>query len=576
MSNNSGLERRVANLEQMIQVTKSLRASFDLQSLLQQIIEAIVELANCERGSILLTEPRTGELRFVAVSGTEYDVVRDVTVPLHGSIAGTILQTQSPLLIHRVQDDPRFFPQVDQFTGLSTDSILGVPLEIGGRVIGVLEAMNKKQGEHFDEEDAETLLVFASQAAAAIENSRLIEEQRERLTEVMLLQDVLQTLSRFIRVDQLLDRLLDLLEEWLGYSNLAIWLPDKERSALHVSAYRGFDGTDIGNRMIVPGGHSLCSRAASERQPLYIGQLKEGTHVTPILPSTQSALAVPMMGGETSDLVGVIGVESSLPDAFDDRDMRLVSTIAAQAAVGIRQAELYEDSRRANRLKQEFIATMSHELRTPLTVLIGYCDMLTSESLGPINEAQRSALQVIHGRSDLLLRLLNDVLDFSKIASGQLELRPALINLQPTISSVVDKLRSHTERKHQPVSVDIAPDCQYVVGDHQRLRQVLEHLLDNASKFSPQHRPIAIRVRPHDSGYVRIDVSDRGIGIKPEDVELIFEDFRQLDSSFTRDYGGAGMGLSVCKHLVELQGGLIWVESQFGVGSTFSFILPSP
>jgi signal transduction histidine kinase len=114
------------------------------------------------------------------------------------------------------------------------------------------------------------------------------------------------------------------------------------------------------------------------------------------------------------------------------------------------------------------------------------------------------------------------------------------------------------------------------MADEQRLHQVLCHLIENAIKFSPDKRPVLVRAQPYGDDYVRIDVVDQGIGIEPEDVDIIFEDFRQLDSSFTRQYGGAGIGLAIAKHLVELQGGMIWVESEPGHGSTFSFILPRP
>ena len=272
----------------------------------------------------------------------------------------------------------------------------------------------------------------------------------------------------------------------------------------------------------------------------------------------------------------MISLESPDKDAFTEGDVRILSTIGAQAAIGIRQAELYEASRRANQLKQEFIATMSHELRTPMTVLIGYCDMLASESLGPLSSAQHSALDVIRDRSELLLRLVNDVLDFSKIASGNLDLHPVLVNLRSSIHATVDKYGAHAKRKRQSISVDIPPECQYLVADEHRLQQILGHLLENAIKFSPEGCPIVIQASLYESSYVRVDVVDKGIGIRPEDLGLVFEDFRQLDNSFTREYGGAGMGLAVSKHLIELQGGLIWVESEFGKGSTFSFVLPRP
>jgi two-component system NtrC family sensor kinase len=198
-----------------------------------------------------------------------------------------------------------------------------------------------------------------------------------------------------------------------------------------------------------------------------------------------------------------------------------------------------------------------------------------------VNEKQIGALQVVRHRADLLLRLLNDVLDFSKLVSGDLKIYPVTVNLSQTIRLVVERYKADASKKDQTISTDIAPECQYLVADDQRLYQVLGHLLENAIKFSPGDSQIVIRASrygeagtPRYADYVRVDIVDQGIGIRAEDLDLIFEDFRQVDGSFTRDYGGAGLGLAICRHLIELQGGIIWAESQHGKGSTFSFVLP--
>jgi signal transduction histidine kinase len=585
MDNHTDLERRVANLEKMIEVSRTLRSAFDLQSLLQGIIQAIVELVQCERSSILLIEPESGELRFVAASGTDFDEIKDVVVPRHGSIAGAIAETGRPIATHSAQMDRRFFAKVDAITGLSTDSLMGVPLEIGGRVIGVLEAVNKLDGQPFDQEDAETLLMFASQAAAAIENTRLIEEQRQRLTESMLVQEVLETLSRFTLVDPLLRQLLALLEGFLGYANCAILMFDQDRNALSVVAHRGYPNREITGLVQPVNAKHINGYVALSKNPCNItcepNAARASDLSAPLQSSTRSALSVPMVCGVDVDLVGVIGIESDEPNAFSERDVRILSTIATQAAIGIRQAELFEASQRANRLKQEFIATMSHELRTPMTVLIGYTEMVLAGTLGTLNEKQSEALQVVRHRADLLLRLLNGVLDFSRLVSGELKVYPVTVNLGQALRLVVEKYTPEAQSKDQTISTDVPPDCQYLVADDQRLHQVLGHLVENAIKFSDAGRPISIRASryggddmPQHRDYVKIDVTDQGIGIRAEDIDVIFDDFRQVDGSFTREYGGAGLGLAICKYLVELQGGTIWAESQYGQGSTFSFILP--
>jgi signal transduction histidine kinase len=595
-ANQAALARRVSNLEKMFEVSRALRSTFDVPSLLQVIIRSIVELVPCERSSILLIDPVTQELHFVAAGDTDFDRLRNIVVPRHGSIAGAVAETRRPITVHDAKSDPRFFMGVDQMTGQSTHSLIGVPMEIGGRVIGVLEAVNKVAGQPFDKEDTETLLMFASQAAAAIENTRLIEEQRQRLTESLLIQEVLLTLSRFLDLDRLLGQLLILLEEFLGYSNCAVLMYDQEHNLLRVVATRGFEGSDLATNMIVPINQaSVCGRVALTKTPLYVTHsdmlqtdvpennsprvsASDGGEPKPVplLLSSRSSLAVPMVCGLDVDFVGVLSLESQEPEAFAERDVRILTTIATQAAIGIRQAELFGDSIRANRLKQEFIATMSHELRTPMTVLIGYSEMLLSGALGNLQDRQSEAVGVIRHRADLLLRLLNDVLDYSKIVAGELKLYTSAVNLSHAVRLALEKHRPDAQRRNQSLSMDISAASQYVLADDQRLHQVLGHLIENAIKFSPDERSILVRASPYGEDFVRIDVIDQGIGIEPKDIDVIFEDFRQLDSSFTRQYGGAGIGLAIAKHLIELQGGMIWVESEPGQGSTFSFILPHP
>ncbi|MBN1933986.1 MAG: GAF domain-containing sensor histidine kinase [Anaerolineae bacterium] len=574
MGHQVDLERRIANLEKLIQVTRALREAFTLETLLNQIMNIIVELADCEKSSILLTDRKTGELRFASASGTQFDMLKDIVVPRQGSIAGTVVTTGKPVVVGNAQDDPRFFKQVDKRIDQVTETLMGVPMEIGGRIIGVLEALNKRNGLPFDDEDVETLLMFAPQAAAAIENTRLIEEQQQRLADNELIREVTLTLSRFIQREQLLGQLVLVLENDLDLSRFAVWVPDAEHENLVASIAKG-----VGEIETLPhfamGDNNIIGQVALKQDSLLVRDLFQTPQPGALLADTRALLAVPMLCGD--DMVGVISVESAQANEFSEREERILFEIALQTAIGIRQAELYEASLRANQLKQEFITTMSHELRTPMTVVIGSCEMIYQGALGAINAPQKETLKMALERANLLLRLLNDVLDFSKIASGDLKLYPSLVNVSSAIQAAVRKYQSYADRKRQPITIHPVPaECQHIIADDKRVRQILEHLVDNAIKFSPDERPIEIRTALHkdDPGYVCIQVIDQGIGIRPQDQTLVFEDFRQLDNSFTRDYGGAGMGLSISKHLVELQGGIIWVESEPDRGSTFSFILP--
>jgi len=573
VSEQTALQRRVANLEKMIEVTRTLREAFDLQSLLTEITNSIAELVNCEKSSILLVDPRTHELYFASASGTQFERVKDFVIPPQ-SIAGTIIRERRPVVVDNAQTDARFFAQVDQATGETTKTLMGVPMEIGGRIIGVLEALNKEHDAQFDDQDVETLLMFAPQAAAAIENTRLLEEQKQRLAESALIQEAVLTLSRFIQKDRLLAQLTDLMENTLEYERFTVWAPRADQDAFGIAAANSAPAPPAPayNQCPLDDTSTIIGLVATRRQVVNVLDTRETPTGTPVFPDTRSILAVPMLCGE--NLAGIISIESAQPNAFQEYDERILFQVGLQAAIGLRQAELYEASLRANRLKQEFITTMSHELRTPMTVIISSCEIVAKQTLGSINTSQASMLKIAIDRANLLLRLLNDVLDFSKIAAGDLKLYPTLVDLPHAVQAAITEYQTYLDRKQQKVDVDIPQACRHLCADGKRLRQILGHLIDNAIKFSPEGAKITVRASPYDADYIRVDVIDHGIGIKPQDTELIFEDFRQLDNSFTREYGGAGMGLALSKHLIELQSGIIWVESEFGRGSIFSFILP--
>jgi len=176
----AALERQVANLTLMVEVSKTLNSTLDLDSLLQIIIKSATELTNTEMASILLVDRASGELRFEAATGAEREALKTLVVPRDNSIAGWVVRENKPLLIRDVQHDPRFYRQVDSATGLATRSILGVPLRFKGQVIGVLEALNKIEDNDFTDEDVQVLTTLAGQAAVAIENARLLAELREQ------------------------------------------------------------------------------------------------------------------------------------------------------------------------------------------------------------------------------------------------------------------------------------------------------------------------------------------------------------------------------------------------------------
>ena len=226
----------------------------------------------------------------------------------------------------------------------------------------------------------------------------------------------------------------------------------------------------------------------------------------------------------------------------------------------------------ASRHKSEFLANMSHELRTPLNAIIGFTQVLRQKLFGDVNEKQEEYLGDIQTSADHLLELINDVLDLSKVEAGQVELDVAPFSLHEALERGVVMMKERALRDGIQLDLEPDPNVDLVSGDERRIRQVVFNLLSNAVKFTPEGGTVTVSSAQL-NGEVHVSVSDTGPGIAPADQERIFEEFQQTDVGAER-HEGTGLGLALSKSLVELHGGRIWVESEPGNGSTFTFTLP--
>ena len=238
---------------------------------------------------------------------------------------------------------------------------------------------------------------------------------------------------------------------------------------------------------------------------------------------------------------------------------------------------------------------MSHELRTPLNSIIGFTGIILKGLVGPLNEEQNKQLGIVKNSAHHLLNLINDVLDISKIEAGQLEIKSELMNMPDAIEEVTKTVIPMAEKKGLSFDIKVGPDVGQITSDRRRMKQILINLINNAIKFTPEGGSITLTaniVPSSDLGvlgseqpdtttekritntFIVISVKDTGIGIRPEDMETLFKPFHQVDSGLARKHEGTGLGLSICKRLVEMLGGEIKAESEFGKGSKFTFKLP--
>lgn len=324
-----------------------------------------------------------------------------------------------------------------------------------------------------------------------------------------------------------------------------------------------------------PTGKGLLGAVVKGEKPLRVADLTKhplSAGFPPGHPPMKSFLGVPIIF--RGKVFGRLYLTEKIgADEFSDEDEELATVLAAQAGVAVENALLYQQARDANRLKSEFLANMSHELRTPMNAIIGFTELVLSGAHGPLTERQEKSLERVLRNGKNLLALINDVLDISRIEAGKMQITEEDFRPLQTIQAVFSTLEPMATQKGLRVSLvdEGAPDV--VRGDESRVRQIVMNLVSNAIKFTPQgHVRVITRTEPDDRWSVRVE--DTGIGIAREHLDLIFEEFRQVDSSSARQAGGSGLGLAISRNLARLMHGELQVESEVGKGSAFTVILP--
>jgi PAS domain S-box-containing protein len=251
-------------------------------------------------------------------------------------------------------------------------------------------------------------------------------------------------------------------------------------------------------------------------------------------------------------------------------------TLAMCAIRDISQRKQFEESlRKANQMKSEFLANMSHELRTPLNGIIGFTEFLIDEKPGPLNPRQKEFLTDVHRSAQHLLQLINDVLDLAKVEAGRLEVNPETFSPAKAIEEVCAVVTGIAQKKGVTVTCSVAPELGSVTLDEQKFRQICYNLLSNGVKFTSPGGSVEISASARERDRFELRVKDTGIGIRNEDMQRLFREFEQLETGSGRRFEGTGLGLVLTKKLVQLHGGSIGVESEYGQGTTFSVVMPT-
>ena len=561
-------ERRARRLLALHEVALAIGGKPDLHSTLELILTQARQLLRSPAGSVYLFDEEEQVLRCTLAHNSPSTMLGG-TVQLGEGSVGTAFRDRRTVAIN----DYRTWSGASPLgRNVGVEAAISVPLRMGPRLLGTLTVHTYEPGQKFDAEDAWLLELLGDQAATALEQARLVEEAEQRAARLLALHKVSTAISAQADIDQTLTLILSQVTELLKNvgSSIFLWNEGEEQLQMAQAVGLPIDQMD----RVVKAGDGLTGQVWLSGQPVIVEDYAMWEHATPLSKQAglKSSAGLPLsVGGR---MIGVLVVVDDVKrNRFKPEDIQFLELFAGQAAVAIENARLFEAAARArameelNRLKSEFVSTVSHELRTPLTYIQGYSELLLRRRLEP--KMEQEAIGELYGASVRMGRLVDDLLDLSRMELGRLRLHRTTVDLGELLRSAVAAARFQYKDHRLKLSARALPP---ICADPDRLRQVIDNLLTNAHRYAPEGA-ILLRARANRSG-VKIEVVDQGPGIGPEDRHRVFEPFFRGANSAVSPLRGGGLGLSIVRKLVEAHGGSVGVETALGRGSTFWFTLP--
>ncbi len=606
----SVLQGRQDRQEAYTRVITALNGPQQLAPLLESVLPQLADSAGAHVAVVyVLHDDQLVPAQTVGFSGAALSSLR-----IGEGLPGRALREDRVLVLHNDPTNAQFAIA----TGLGIappHSVAYVPLRYGKQRLGVLVAASLQP---LTQPDVQQLGLTASQLATAISTVNAFEstqqladelaQQNDRLAQSLETSETLQDIGRELVVQSDLQTVLMLVcseaRRLLRADYTAVaTLADAQGSTRWVTV----DGirSERWRDYVFPPHHGTAGRAIDTGAPVVIESIGDRAIPAEEIPlhteeGMQAALGVPLFRRETS--IGALIVGYRRTHTITPEQTELAQSLAAYASIAIENARLlnelqrerdvaeqrarevtakHQEVERANRLKSEFLANMSHELRTPLNSILALSQILLDRLDGDLTGEQEKQVEIIERNGHNLLRLINDILDLSKIEAGRVELNIKPVPIPDLVSAVRSTVAPLAANKRLALHTEVAPDVPMCATDENKLKQVLLNLLSNAVKFT-ERGSVTLRVRtgrpgdpaPDQDAWLVFEVEDTGIGIAPEDQGMVWEEFQQLDGSLSRRYEGTGLGLAIVRRLVRMLGGEIMLESAVNHGTTFRFWLP--
>ncbi|NJN80432.1 MAG: GAF domain-containing protein, partial [Anaerolineales bacterium] len=565
----------------LLDISRDISSTLESATVLQGIATHAKNVLRAELSGLFLPEGDGQVFRAIAAFGDEAENLLNDKITLGEGILGSIAQNKVGEIVNDVDHDARAIQITGTFIN-SDEHLLAVPLLANEKLKGLMAVWRNGKNKEFLDSELEFLKGLSRQAVIAIQNTQLFSEVNETLEQQTATSEILKVIaSSPTDIQPVLNVVAENAARLCEANDVQIYKVDSDvlRQVLHFGPIQALQ--DKETLPLVQG--LVTGRAVLERKTIHIEdmlQLKPTEYPDSIVLQKRlghrTTLATPLM--REGIAIGAIVIRRNEVYPFSPKQIALLGTFADQAAIAIENVRLFNESQearaaaeQANQAKSAFLATMSHELRTPLNAIIGFTRIVRRKSEDTLPEKQKDNLDKVLSSGEHLLDLINTVLDIAKIESGKMDVQASNFSInalvdqcfntaQPLIKSTV---------KFEKQNDNTLP---LIYSDQNKIKQIILNLLSNAAKFTHQGK-VKINVN-HQHSFLKIDVTDTGIGMTEEALSRIFEEFQQADSSTTRQYGGTGLGLSISRSLARLLGGDLTVISEVDKGSTFTLTIP--